>query len=75
MKKRRFNHIQIAAKLRQAEILIGQGKAMLEVCRKLEISQQTYYRWRRKYGGMSPDMIERFMAFELENVQLKKAVG
>ncbi len=47
---------QIVAKLRQADILIGQGKMDPQVCKELEISQHTYYRWRQKYGGMRPPL-------------------
>ena len=56
--KKRYSGPQIVAKLRQADILIGQGKTVPQVCKEIEISQQTYYRWRQKYGGMSPDMIK-----------------
>ena len=57
--KERYSGPQIVAKLGQADILIGHGKMVPEVCREIEISQQTYYRWRQKYGGMSPDMIKQ----------------
>ena len=50
--KKRFSGPQIVAKLRQADVLIGQGKNVPEVCKEIEISQQTYYRWRQKYGGI-----------------------
>ena len=53
--KKRFSGPQIVAKLRQADVLIGQGKMVPQVCKDIEISQQTYYRWRQKYGGMSPE--------------------
>ena len=56
--KKRYSGPQIVAKLREADVLIGQGKTVAEVCREIEISQQTYYRWRQKYGGMSPEMIK-----------------
>ena len=52
--QKRYSGPQIVAKLRQADVLIGRGKAVPEVCKEIEISQQTYYRWRQKYGGMSP---------------------
>jgi len=55
--KKRYSGPQIVAKLRQADVLIGQSKTVPEVCKEIEISQQTYYRWRQKYGGMRPDMI------------------
>ncbi len=55
------------AKLRQADVLIGQGKTIPEVCRDIEVSEQTYYRWRQKYGGMSPDMIKQLRSLQKEN--------
>ena len=61
--------------LRQADVLIGKGKAVPEVCKEIEISQQTYYRWRQKYGGMSPDMIKQLRAVQKENAQLRKLVA
>ena len=66
---------QIVAKLRQADILIGQGKTVPQVCKEIEISQQTYYRWRQKYGGMSPDMIKQLRALQKENARLKRVVA
>lgn len=66
---------QIVAKLRQADVLIGQGKRVPEVCKEIEISQQTYYRWRQKYGGMSPDMIKQLRALQKENARLKRVVA
>ena len=56
--KKRYTGNQIVAKLRQADVLIGKGKTVPEVCREIEVSQQTYYRWRQKYGGMSPEIIK-----------------
>ena len=73
--KKRFSGPQIVAKLRQADILIGQGKAVPQVCKEIEISQQTYYRWRKKYGGMSPDMVKQLRAVQRENAQLRKLVA
>ncbi len=73
--KKRYSGPQIVAKLRQADILIGQGKTVPEVCKEIEISQQTYYRWRQKYGGMSPDMIKQHRAGQKEKAQLKRLVG
>ena len=57
--KKKFSGPQIVAKLRQADILIGQGKKVPEVCKEIDVSENTYYRWRQKYGGMSPDMIKQ----------------
>ncbi len=73
--KKRFSGPQIVAKLRQADVLIGQGKNVPEVCKEIEISKQTYYRWRQKYGGMSPDMIKQLKAVQKENAQLKRRVA
>ncbi len=49
------------AKFRQADVLIGQGKTVPEVCKEIEVSEQTYYRWRQKYGGMSPAAKSHFI--------------
>ena len=73
--KKRFSGPQIVAKLRQADVLIGQGKTVPELCKELEVSQQTYYRWRQKYGGMSPDMIKQFKALQKENARLKRVIA
>ncbi len=73
--KKRFSGPQIVAKLRQADVLIGQGKNVPEVCKEIEISQQTYYRWRQKYGDMSPDMIKQLRSVQKENAQLKRLVA
>jgi len=73
--KKKHSGPQIVAKLRQADVLIGQGKSIPEVCRQIEISQQTYYRWRQKYGGMSPDMIKQLRLLQKENKRLKTVVA
>jgi len=73
--KKRFTGTQIVSKLRQADVLLGQGKTVPEVVKELEISQQTYYRWRQKYGGMSPDMIKGFREVRKENARLRKVVS
>ena len=73
--KKRYSGPQIVAKLRQADVLIGQGKNIPEVCKDIEISQQTYYLWRQKYGGMSPDMVKQLRALQKENTQLKRLVA
>ncbi len=73
--KKRHTGPQIVAKLRQADVLIGQGKSVPEVCREIEVSQQTYYRWRQKYGGMSPDMIKQLRLLQKENKRLRRVVS
>ena len=73
--KKKFSGPQIVAKLRQADILIGQGKKIPEVCKEIDVSENTYYRWRQKYGGMSPDMIKQLRTVQKENAQLKRLVA
>ncbi len=73
--KKKHSGPQIVAKLRQADVLIGQGKNIPEVCREIEVSQQTYYRWRQKYGGMSPDMIKQLRLLQKDNKRLKPGVA
>ena len=73
--KKRYTETQIVAKLRQADVLIGQGKTVPEVCREIEVSQQTYYRWRQKYGGMSPEMVKELKGLQKENGRLKRIVA
>ena len=73
--KNKHSGPQIVAKLRQADVLLGQGKSVPEVCKELQISDKTYYRWRQKYGGMSPNMIKQFRALQKENSRLRKVVA
>ena len=73
--KKRHGGPQIVSKLRQADILIGQGKSVPEVCKELDVTDATYYRWRQKYGGMSPDMVKQLRTVQKENVQLRKLVA
>jgi transposase-like protein len=70
----RFTPEQIIGKLREAELLRGQGTDMGEAVQKLGISQQTYYRWRKEYGGMRVDQARRLKELETENSRLKKLV-
>ncbi len=69
----RFMPKQIIGKLREAEVLLGQGLAIGEVCRIIAISEQTYYRWRKEYGGMRVDQARRLKGLEAENARLKKS--
>ncbi len=75
MAKRRFSPEQIITHLRQVEILVGQGKTAGEACRQIGVTEQTYYRWRRDYGGMEIDQLKRLKALELENNRLKHVVA
>lgn len=65
----------IVLKLRQVEVLQGQGKSVLEAVRQIGVTQQTYYRWRREYGGMNRDQLKRLKELEKENVRLRRAVS
>ena len=73
--KKRFSGPHIVAKLREADRLLGQGKTVEEVCKEIDVTDGTYYRWRKKYGGMSPDMIKQLKAAQKENAQLRKLVA
>jgi len=75
MAKRRFSPEQIITHLRQVEILIAQGKTASEACRQIGVTEQTYYRWRREYGGMEVDQLKRLKALEQENSRLKGVVA
>ena len=75
MKQKRSTVDQIIAKLRAADIELGKGLKVPEVCKKLEITVQTYYRWRQKYGGMAPEMAKELKSIQKENARLKKLVA
>jgi putative transposase len=75
MGRKRFTAEQIINMLREAEVLVNQGSTVGEVCRKLGISEQTYYRWRKDYGGMRVDQAKRLKELEKENARLKKLVA
>jgi len=75
MARKRFSAEQIINHLRQAEILISQGKTVRETSRQLGITEQTYYRWRKEYGGMDVSQARRLKDLEQENQRLKKLVA
>jgi transposase-like protein len=75
MARKRFSPKQIITMLREAEILLNQSNPVAEVCRELGISEQTYYRWRKEYGGMRVDQARRLKELEQENARLKKPVA
>ena len=66
---------QIIHKLREAEVLLSQGNRVAEVCRSLGVTEQTYYRWRKEYGGLKMDQARRLKQLEVENSRLRKAVA
>ena len=75
MPRKRFTPEQIITHLREAEVLLSQGKSVGEVCRQLNVSENTYYRWRREYGGLEVDQAKRLKELEKENQRLKKLVA
>ncbi len=75
MGRRAFAPEQIINKLREAEVHLSQGDSVGEASRKLAVTDQTYYRWRREYGGMRVEQARRLKEIEKENVRLKKLVA
>ena len=75
MARQRHTAEEIINKLREAEVGLARGMAVPEVCRKLGVSEQTYYRWRKEYGGLSRDQAKRLRELEQENGRLKKLVA
>jgi putative transposase len=72
MSQKRHSVDQIISKLRRADVELGKGNKVPEVCKLIEITEQTYYRWRQKYGGMQPEMAKQLKSLEKENARLKK---
>ena len=75
MKRKRHNPEQIVARLREAEAMMNTGATIGQVCQKLAISEQTFYRWRNQYGGMKSQEARRLKQLEDENRRLKEAVA
>jgi len=66
---------EIIGKLREVEIVLAQGGTTAEACRRIAVTEQTYYRWRKEYGGLKTDQVKRMKDLELENQRLRKAVS
>ncbi len=75
MPRKKHSADEVIRKLRQAEVWLGEGQTMAQVCQKLEVTEQTYYRWRSTYGGMKADDAKRLKELQQENVRLKRAVA
>lgn len=75
MKRKRHSPDQIIRKLREADAMLSQGQLIAQVCQALEISEQTFHRWRNQYGGMKADEAKRLKELEIENTRLKKIVA
>ncbi len=74
-KRKRHTPEQIIQKLREVEVLLGQGSTVAEAVRQIEVTQQTYYRWREEYGGLRTDQAKRLKELEKENARLKQMVA
>jgi putative transposase len=75
MKRKRHNAEQIVKKLRDADAMLASGKTIGQVCQALEVSEQTFHRWRNQYGGMKAGEAKRLKELEEENKRLKKVVA
>jgi putative transposase len=75
MPRKRFAAEQIITKLREAEILLSKGMKVGDVCRQLDVSENTYYRWRKEYGGLDIKQARHLKELEKENARLKKLVA
>ena len=75
MKRKRHSPPQIVAKLRQGDAVLASGATIGQVCQQLEISEQTFHRWRHQYGGMKATEAKRLKELEIENARLKRLVG
>ncbi len=75
MRHKRYTPEQIIGMLREAEVELSRGEKVKQVCRNIGVSEQTYYRWRKEYGGMKVSQVRRLKDVEKENVRLKRAVA
>lgn len=75
MPRKRFTSEQIIGKLREAEIALAKGKSVPLACKQIGVTQQTYYRWRKEYGGLKVEQAKKLKDLEKENARLKKLVA
>ena len=75
MSKKHFSTEQVIMKLREIEVMVGQGETVAMACRHAGITEQTYYRWRKEYGGLKLDQAKKLKDLEKENARLKKLVA
>ena len=75
MPNKRFTSEQIIGKLREAEVALAKGKSVSLVCKQIGVTQQTYYRWRKEYGGLKVEQAKKLKELEKENARLKKLVA
>ena len=75
MGKKRHTTEEIVIKLREVDVLQSKGQSLAEACRQIAVSEQTYYNWRKEYGGLRVDQAKRFKELEQENARLKKIIA
>jgi len=75
MPRKRFSAEQIVNKLREADVLLSKGQTIAQACKQIGVTDQTYYRWRREYGGLKVDQARRLKALERENARLKRLLA
>ena len=75
MGNKRYKPEEIVTKLRQVEVLAGQGMARVDAIRQISITEQTHYRWRKQYGGMGTDQLKELRRLQKENERLRRAVS
>ena len=75
MARKRYTAEEIIGHLRQVEVMVGQGRKLEEALREIDVTGNTYYRWRKEYGGLGLDQARRLKELETENNRLKKAVA
>jgi transposase-like protein len=73
--QRGYSAEQIVNKLREADVLIGQGLVVKQVCKRIGVTDKTYYRWRKEYGGLKVDQAKRLKELEKENARLKRLLA
>jgi putative transposase len=75
MNRKRFKAEEIVNKLREADVMISQGKSIPQVSKRIGVTEQTYYRWRKEYGGLKTDQAKRLKELEKENARLKRLLA
>src|ERR1044072_4881864 len=75
MARKRYKLEEIVAKLREGDVVVSQGKNMVDATREIGVSEVTYYRWRQEFGGLKIEQVKRLKELELENSRLRKAVS
>lgn len=75
MERKRYSAEEIVDKLREVEVLIANGTMVVLVCKQIGVTDQTYYKWRRQYGGLKTDQAKRFKQLEQENARLKRLLA